>query len=143
MTEPHDIQDSTLLNFKASMYRMEQALKAPKKRGVKAAKQDINQVEEDFRSDMAAIITSPLAQLHFTDPVPELTAAQVESLRTLYAVLNSTTRTDEELKIALEAAVKQLNSSFEPKVEEPEETQEMEERKVTGKPTHFEYGFTS
>jgi hypothetical protein len=98
-----------------------QALNVPKKRGVRVAKQGGTEGEEQLKQDMIDMISSPLSQMENPSPIPELSAAQIEALRALYTVINNESRTDQDLEVALEAAVKHLNPHFTPKVQEVEE----------------------
>jgi hypothetical protein len=61
---------------------------------------------------MISILTSPLLQLRKLEPVAGLTAAQILSLRTVYAWIKDGSCLDKNFETLLEAAVGLLNPDF-------------------------------
>lgn len=125
MANLEELKDSTFVNLITSVEKIERA-GVPKKRGVRREKQAEVEGAEELKDDVVSMITSALSQMDNPDPVPGLSAAQIQALRALYTVINNKSRTDEDLEIALEAAVMQLNPDYTPKMQEVEEEVEEE-----------------
>jgi hypothetical protein len=113
-----DIKDTTFVNLVMSIGDIQRKLATPKKRGVRVNVEDEAKLDVTLRNDMVSIITSPLSQMWKPEPIPGLSAAQVEALRALYASVSDESNLDEDLEAALETAVKLLNLSFIPRIKE-------------------------
>jgi hypothetical protein len=105
------IKDSSFVDFTNSIDVIQRKLATPKKRGVRAVQGD-DELDNNLKNDIVSIITSPLSQLWKLEPIPALSAAQVEALRALYALVKDESNLDEGLVAVLEAAIKLLNPTF-------------------------------
>ncbi len=129
------VKDSNFVNFANSVDAIHRKLTTPKKRGVR----DDNlggeaELQANLRKDIVSIMTSPLSQLGKLEPVPGLSAAQVEALRALYASVKNELYQDEGFEAVLEKAVKLLNPSFTPRRnEEVAKDQDGNGHSITGK----------
>jgi hypothetical protein len=117
-TTMENIKDSNFVNLATSIDAIQRKLSTPKKRGVRANHAGDAQLDEDLRVDMVKVLTSPLQQKFKLEPLPGLSAAQVEGMRALYAVLSDESNPGEDLEAVLEAAVELLDPSATPSAEE-------------------------
>jgi hypothetical protein len=113
-----DIKDSNLVNLATSIDAIQRKLATPKKRGVRVSLGDEAKLDDDLRNDMVSIITSPVSQMWKLEPIPGLSAAQVEALRALYASVRDESNLGKGLEAVLEAAVELLNPIFTPRIKE-------------------------
>ncbi|KAF4629934.1 hypothetical protein G7Y89_g8209 [Cudoniella acicularis] len=110
------VQDSTWVNLSTSIDEIERAENRPKKRGVREVNsKSTTDLKTALGSDVYAIITSPLSQREKLNPVPELSAVQIEALRALYAMIENVSRTEAGLEATLKTAVKLLSLNYTPK----------------------------
>jgi hypothetical protein len=117
------IKDSNFVNFANSIDAIHRKLATPKKRGVRDGNLGGEaELQANLKKDMVSIITSPLSQLGKLGPINGLSPAQVEALRVLYALVKvyktRSASPDESLEAALEAAVRLLNPTFSPRINE-------------------------
>ncbi|MCJ1435724.1 hypothetical protein MMC27_005099 [Xylographa pallens] len=111
------VKDSNFVNFANTIDAIHRKLAKPKQRGVRDPGGDAD-LQANLAQDMVSIITSPLSQLGKVVPVPGMSAAQVEALRALYALVKKKTYSNDGLEARVEAVARLLNPSFTPRANE-------------------------